>query len=139
MADCRANGGKLNSVTLPSESIWESSLCLTFISHCCLLSLSGVDPAEPHPVHCPEGQFAPAAVCRETGEDPSLRYQRESSHNARSGQHLGCTGARQLRIFRCYYVDALILKFRLLGQSVGYILVFVDENSFMIFAKSFMF
>lgn len=52
----------------------------------------GVDPAEPHPVHCAEGQFAPAAVRRETGEDPSLRYQRESSYNAGSGQHLGCTG-----------------------------------------------
>lgn len=26
----------------------------------------GVDSAEPHPVYCAEGQFAPAAVCRET-------------------------------------------------------------------------
>ena len=50
-----------------------------------LHTTSGVDPAEPHPVHCAQGQFAPAAVCRETGEDPSLRYQRESSYNAGSG------------------------------------------------------
>lgn len=56
----------------------------------------GVDPAEPHPVHCAEGQFAPATVCRETGKDPSLRYQGESSYNAGSGQHLGCTGTLQL-------------------------------------------
>ena len=58
----------------------------------------GVDSTEPHPVHCAEGQFAPATVCGETGEDPSLRYQRESSYNAGSGQHLGCTGTWQLTI-----------------------------------------
>ena len=60
---------------------------------------SGVDPAEPHPVHRAEGQFAPAAVRGETGEDPSLRYQRKSSYNAGSGQHLGGTGTLQLTVF----------------------------------------
>lgn len=58
-----------------------------------------MDPAEPHSVHCAEGQFAPAAVRRETGEDPSLCYQRESAYNAGSGQHLGCTGMQQLTLF----------------------------------------
>lgn len=57
-----------------------------------------MDPTEPHPVHCAEGQFASATVCRETGEDPSLCYQRESSYHAGSGQHLGCTGTLQLII-----------------------------------------
>lgn len=60
---------------------------------------SGVDPAEPHPVHCAEGQFASAAVRRETGEDPSLCYQRESAYDAGSGQHLGCTGTLQIMMF----------------------------------------
>lgn len=57
-----------------------------------------MDPTEPHPVHCAEGQFASATVCRETGEDPSLCYQRESSYHAGSGQHLGCTGTLELII-----------------------------------------
>lgn len=65
---------------------------IRFLSFCLLVPTVGVDPAEPHPVHCAEGQSAPATVCGETGEDPSFRYQRESAYNAGSGQHLGCTG-----------------------------------------------
>ena len=56
------------------------------------LCLSGVDPAEPHPVHRSEGQSAPASVRRKTREDTSLCHQRESSYYAGPGQHLGCTG-----------------------------------------------
>lgn len=62
----------------------------------CPLSLfvppAGVDPAEPHPVHRAARQSAPAAVCGEAGEDPSFCHQGESTYDAGSGQHLGCTG-----------------------------------------------
>lgn len=60
---------------------------------------SGVDPAEPHPLYCAAGQFAPAAVRGETGENPSLRYQRKGAYNAGPGQHLGCTGTLQKAMF----------------------------------------
>lgn len=77
----------------------------------CILCTSGMDPAEPHPVNCAEGQFASAAVRRETGEDPPLRYQRESSYHARSGQHLGCTGNLQLMTFLVFVRRLFLIVF----------------------------
>lgn len=97
MADCRAHGGKLTSSGLLTV-VLDASVSPGKINEF-ILCTSGMDPAEPHPVNCAEGQFASAAVRGETGEDPPLRYQRESSYHARSGQHLGCTGNLQLTIF----------------------------------------
>lgn len=67
---------------------------LSVLRSVCLFSVApaGMDPTEPHPVHCAAGQSAPATVRGETGEDPSLCHQGESTYDAGSGQHLGCTG-----------------------------------------------
>lgn len=64
----------------------------------------GVDPTESHPVYCAARQFASAAVCWETGEDPSLCHQREGSDNAGPGQHLGRTGTLQCANHQKYWV-----------------------------------
>lgn len=79
--------------------------------------LSGVDPAEPHPVHRAEGQPPPASVRRETREDTPLRHQGESPHHAGPGQHLGSAGT-ELNVSRengsQQYGDGSILNLNVL-------------------------